>query len=961
MKLDETETRRALHIFEQVVDLDAGARASRLAELCGDDAPLRKTIEAMLAADTSSDEPLDRNLARWSAEFEQASQEAVSGATIGAWRIVRVAGRGGMGTVYEVERADGAYQQRAALKLLHHAAEDLSAIRGRFLRERQILAHLRHPHIAALLDGGFTLEGDPYFVMEYVEGLAIDRWCNEHALDVRARVRLFLQVLEAVSHAHRNLLVHRDLKPSNLLVDATGQVKLLDFGIAKQLRDPEVTVLADRAVTFGYASPEQLHDAPITTSTDIWQLGIVLHMLLAVSHPFGISQEMPLARQVQRLQGDAESLIGAAAHASTSEATQRGETDASSLAKRLRGGLAAVVARCLLHDPLARYGSVEELSADLRRWLANQPVLAAQAAPAERARLWLRRNRLLAASVATVSLALIGGTALLLWQAREARRESARARESLQFLADTLAAASPEQARNSEVSVRQLLDSARGQLERRGVTDPRVRQPVQRMLGRLYFSVGQYQQAAQMFEAGTRDVQPESRAAALALADDLVVYSDTLDSLENTVRSLAVSDEAAALRTRFAPDDPEQVLRALAHQTLGHVTKYGWDSCRKRAEAALAMALAMPDPPVDVVLRLYSDLGSIANFTDDRARLLQVSDQGLAFADRHAIPPDSPQRFGLLRNRIEGLMLEGRSSEAEAVSRETIGMLEKTGGVGLTRLGVLYNILGNSLREQGRYREALAALTHSLELLPPDESGPRNRANALSRLAILHSTAGNYEVSKQQMDEAIAKMNSAGLAPADTFRVSLERNHIQVLLDCGNWREAMSSLEQQLPIVRDTQGEGSGQYSALVIQQIEALRQEGDVAGGTRLLVEARARALRNKLPDTDLQFTHLLRFEAAFARMDGNLVTAESSQREVLRRLQSAGNSFEVALANYELAEILAARGQRSEASALLATSLPTLRQSVLPQQIGLRSAEALAEKLRRGASAKSRGGLSR
>jgi hypothetical protein len=171
----------------------------------------------------------------------------------------------------------------------------------------------------------------------------------------------------------------------------------------------------------------------------------------------------------------------------------------------------------------------------------------------------------------------------------------------------------------------------------------------------------------------------------------------------------------------------------------------------------------------------------------------------------------------------------------------------------------------------------------------------------------------------------------------------------------------MSSLEQLMPIVRDTQGEDSAQYSALVIQQMEALRQAGDVAGGRRLLVEARARALRNGLPDTDLQFTHLLRFEAAFARRDGNLVAAERSQREALRRLQSAGNSFEVALANYELAEILAARGQRSEASTLLATSLPMLRQSVLPQQIGLRSAEALAEKMRRRASATTLDALSR
>ena len=202
---------------------------------------------------------------------------------IGAWRVLDVLGRGGMGAVYRVERSDGAYAQQAALKLIRTSA-DSPATRERFLRERQILAGLQHPNIANLLDGGISGDSEPYFVMELIDGMSLDRWCDEHGLGLRERVLLFLQVLDAVRYAHRNLVVHRDLKPSNLMVDSNGRVKLLDFGIAKQLEGAEPTRTNDRALTFEYASPEQLHDTPITTATDIWQLGIVLHRLLSVSY-----------------------------------------------------------------------------------------------------------------------------------------------------------------------------------------------------------------------------------------------------------------------------------------------------------------------------------------------------------------------------------------------------------------------------------------------------------------------------------------------------------------------------------------------------------------------------------------------------------------------------------------------------------------------------------------------------
>ncbi|RZA15469.1 MAG: serine/threonine protein kinase, partial [Lysobacteraceae bacterium] len=247
--------RRAMAAFDAVVELAGEAREQRLRELSDRDPGLADELRAMLAADASAGQPFGGDAAAWGRALHERDADAPAdgmvGRQLGAWRIVGAIGRGGMGTVYAVQRSDGAYAQQAALKLIR-AAADSPAARERFLRERQLLAQLHHPNIATLLDGGFSDEGDPYFVMEYVDGAPIDRWCDARKLDLRQRVHLFMQVLEAVGHAHRNLVIHRDLKPSNLLVDPEGRVKLLDFGIAKQLEGGDATATSDRALTFEY-------------------------------------------------------------------------------------------------------------------------------------------------------------------------------------------------------------------------------------------------------------------------------------------------------------------------------------------------------------------------------------------------------------------------------------------------------------------------------------------------------------------------------------------------------------------------------------------------------------------------------------------------------------------------------------------------------------------------------------
>ncbi len=246
-------------VFLEVVDLEPVARAAYLDQACGNDAELRDTVEGLLRADSGPDDPLAQAVASAASDLAEHIATSRVGERVGAYRLIDIIGHGGMGTVYLAERADDAYRAQVAIKFVRgaHAAPDLAR---RFLAERQILADLNHPGIARLLDGGATVDGTPYLVLEYIEGVPIDAWCNAQQLGVRERVQLFLKVCDAVQYAHDSKVVHRDLKPSNILVSADGTPKLVDFGIAKLLSDTSgiETATALRVLTPAYASPEQV-------------------------------------------------------------------------------------------------------------------------------------------------------------------------------------------------------------------------------------------------------------------------------------------------------------------------------------------------------------------------------------------------------------------------------------------------------------------------------------------------------------------------------------------------------------------------------------------------------------------------------------------------------------------------------------------------------------------------------
>jgi serine/threonine-protein kinase len=363
------------------------------------------------------------------------------GRVVGAYTLERELGRGGMGEVWLARRTDGRYEGRVAIKFLQ-AGLFGSGDAGRFAREGSILARLSHPHIARLLDAGVGPEGRPYLVLEYIDGVAIDRWCTDHALGTAERVALLLDVLAAVAHAHTRLILHRDLKPSNILVDAAGQVKLLDFGIAKLLDDSsaggdgpgaatELTQRAGHAFTPLYAAPEQVQGGDVTTATDVYALGVLAYRLLADAHPVA---DVATGATLERLRAVVETVPRR-----LSETVARsGTPGAARRARELRGDLDTIVAQALKKAPGERYANAAAMAEDLRRWLAHEPIAARPDGAAYRVAKFVRRHRAGVAAGTVAAVALATGVGVALVQAREARQQRAQAEGLVEYMVGDL-------------------------------------------------------------------------------------------------------------------------------------------------------------------------------------------------------------------------------------------------------------------------------------------------------------------------------------------------------------------------------------------------------------------------------------------------------------------------------------------------------------------------------------------
>ncbi len=408
---------RALDWFGRYMDMPANECLRVLRKLEGTDPELHASLTALLAAD-SRPMLLDRSLSDILPKNQAVARpngmaiDARIGTFLGPWRIESVLGNGGMGTVYRASRADGHYQRQVALKCIRTELSSPGVIDA-FLAERSNLAQIDHPHIAMLLDSGVEESGHPWFAMRYVEGKPIDQWCNEHEVGIRGRVELLAQLCDAIGYAHSRGVLHQDIKPSNLLINADGQLQVLDFGLSS-IWDEDVQQRRI-AVSYGYSAPEAHSGATPNVATDIYSIGVVMYQLLcgAWPHPAG-------AAHILQVPTAPVSLRQLAACTPHSEVLLRGRRNARDLAGALRGDLTAIAMKCVAIDATQRYATAGELSAELRRYLAHRPIAVRNGKYGYRLRKFMRRNWI---SVTLMSALALAGASAFVWQIHRDRQD----------------------------------------------------------------------------------------------------------------------------------------------------------------------------------------------------------------------------------------------------------------------------------------------------------------------------------------------------------------------------------------------------------------------------------------------------------------------------------------------------------------------------------------------------------
>ena len=669
--------------FERALELEAEPREAFLRTLEADDADLAARVRGLLDAHAQTGSGFESPVSPVSLgdAFDDDGVDAWIGRRVGVYDITRRIGVGGMGAVYEAVRADDQYRKRVAIKLLRALTVSDSAVR-RFRRERQILATLEHPHIARLLDGGVTTDGHPFFAMEYVEGDALTTYCDSRALPIATRLGLFRQVCSAVQFAHQSLIVHRDLKPANILVSADGQVKLLDFGIASLLpsalddaEEHTLTRAGARALTPGYASPEQLLGQPVGTRSDVYSLGVVLYELLCGKRPFD-SRDSSRWDVERALSGRSPERPSAAL---TAERLQRlSERSGVRARTRIAGDLDAIVLKALRTEPERRYGSAEELSADIHNYLTGLPVTARPDSLRYRFGKLLRRRRAESIAVAVTVVSMVGGSLVSLRQARVADRERVRAEaegvraaEVTRFLTTMLGAANPGSF-GRDVKVREVLDSAT--IKANGLADrPALESEIRTIIGGTYLSLGEFSLAEDQYrlavvaEHRLRPAGGRSTAVALSQLSMAREYQGQYAAADSLLR---VAD---TLFARHGFDDDEQRIshldaRARIVSALGN---------SKEAEAIFAEALALQrrrSPPNDSsIAASYTNLAVVqSDLGDNRsAETLMVA----AVAAARRVYGDSHPHVAAILSPLASVQdRAGLTARAESTFRETIGM-----------------------------------------------------------------------------------------------------------------------------------------------------------------------------------------------------------------------------------------------------------------------------------------------
>lgn len=691
---------RLRRLLDEALERPAGERQTWIDALAGDDADLAPRLRSLLAhAEPPALEKLLHTLPKIETAEFAGTPPPGEPRQVGPYRLLRQIGEGGMASVWLAERTDMLQGRRVALKLPHDAWRR-EGLAQRLAREREILATLAHPNIARLYDAGVPADGQPYLALEYVEGERIDAYCERKQLDVPARLRLVLQVARAVAHAHANLVVHRDLKPSNILVTEAGEVKLLDFGIAKLMahgiaEETELTQQSGRALTPDYAAPEQILGRPIGTGADVYALGVLLYELLSGRRPYQLDRASRAALEEAILHAEP-------ARPSTTASDPRRR-------KAMRGDLDTIVMKALKKDPAQRYATADALADDIARHLADQPVHARPDSRGYVLRKFVVRHKVGAAAGGAVLLAVVGGAGAAWWQARLAQAEQHRAEQVKDFIASIFRDASPFASGGSAPSAAELLRKASARIDGSLAAGPEVRAELRAIVGQSLFGMNDVQGAIGVLDKAVDE-------ARLAWGPDhprtlhaRVLRTSAYRLLGRTAEMRQELDALLPAMQRTPGTAPRDLVHGLRNRAHLAIDDARYDDAVAAATQARDLAFATLGPLHADAISASMALAEANVFANRKADALRVAEETHQLAlQAHRDAPRHPTLIETARVFARALGNAGELDRAVVMLREAQrGAHELYGPASVTVGFLTQNLVGYEL-QTGEIRQALA-------------------------------------------------------------------------------------------------------------------------------------------------------------------------------------------------------------------------------------------------------------
>jgi serine/threonine protein kinase len=802
-----------------VLDLPREDRAAALHTLADGDAGLRAELESLLAQVDGIDPVLDRPVL--TREAEEAEEAGVGGSRapgtrIGAYRLLQLIGRGGMGEVYRAERADGQYVQEVALKLMRQEFADQPE---RFQRERQTLARLDHPGIARLLDGGVTEDGRPYMVMELVVGQNVVAWCRDRDSSLDERLELFSAMCSALEYAHRNLVVHRDLKPANVLVTDEGAVKLVDFGIAKLMgADSQDDAPTQHApMTPGYAAPEQLLRHTITTATDIYALGMLLFELLTGEPPWRFN-DLSLVEGIDKVLRETPPLP-------SEFAALRARPPVAP--RQLRGDFDAIVSKSVRKEPERRYESVASLRADIERARRHEPVTARDGARWYAMGRFVRRHRVGVASSTLVIAALLAGAAGVLWQARVATAEARRAEVANQkatavkdFLVDIFKQSSLQNpggvaARN--VTAEQLLNVGANRIEVELRSEPETRTELLDTLALLYDDLGISDRAAALAQENLRLVRAREGEASLdTIRAETRLATALLDGGRANDAAAHLQAAQAALRRL---GDRDTVEKAAVLVGLARIAYEGTQEEKQtgRAELRAALDIVRAKAPADPLHgRILDYLGQYAQLDEDYAGAERWFNALLEFQKSAGSASNAFAVGEAYLNLGDDQALMQHDKDADSNLRESVEILSAAAGPAHPTTALAKSRWGEMLLRAGRKAEAEPLLTAALEAQEKTPQGFDDVTETRKTLGALEYSRGRLGRAEQLMRENLSQLQ---VGQDKELRYGVSAAVLSTVLTAeGKLAEARTYYERSSDVLQRYIGAGSVAYAQNLVR-----------------------------------------------------------------------------------------------------------------------------------------------